>query len=179
MLALLAALAPCPALADPVADFAVISEVMPFAQNDPDSLAAYAEGLVRHVAGRWVNFTVLANGAPAMPADLLGKACGSAVLTLSPASAFGLDFSFGNAKGAVRGRMQWHGGNDFTAVYDEATLRKRLFGDKADDIPAGVLMNALIGNDFLGRLTVLPYGRDLLVILREGAPAHVWGRCPA
>jgi hypothetical protein len=177
-----AVLAAVPALADPAADYVRLLQLMPLAEaRDPERSLAYAEGLVSHLAGSWVNLDVLfdGRGEAAYDADLVGKACGRSTLTLTPASPFSLGYANGNDKGRMTGQLQWAGGNAFIGVYDEASMRARFFGSKAATVEGGPLFSALVHQALSGRLTILPAGEDIMVILHEGTEADIWARCPA
>jgi hypothetical protein len=180
-LALLAVLTAMPAAADPAADYDRLLQLMPLApRSDPDGMLAYAEGLVTHLTGRWVNVDVLfgERGEGSYDAEIVGAACGKLYLTLDAASPFSLSYTNGNDKRRIKGQLQWAGGNAFVGVYDEASLRERFFGEASETMESGALFAALLGQSLSGRLIIVPAGEDIVVIMREGVTSEVWARCP-
>jgi hypothetical protein len=182
ILLLLAALTAMPAAADPAADYDRFLQLMPLAPpSDPDGMLAYAEGLVTHLTGRWVNVDVLfgGRGEGGYDAEIVGVACEKSYLTLDAASPFSLSYTNGNDKSRIKGQLQWAGGNAFIAVYDEASMRERLFGKASETMKGGALFTALLNQSLSGRLIIMPAGKDIMVIMREGITSDVWARCPA
>jgi hypothetical protein len=176
------ALAATPAAADIGSDYTELLGLTATSANMGEELVlAEAQARVKWMAGNWINLTALAGeGVEPPPPDMIERACERFPLTLTPISSLGLSSASGPPGEQATGRLQWQGGFDFLSLYDEASLRKRFFRDKADTIPAGPLLGMIVFNpDLMGQISFVPYGQDLMLVLAERRSPQIYGRCPA
>jgi hypothetical protein len=178
-----------PARADLAADYAALFDTVAVdLSRDPEAQLAQTEARIQAMAGRWIAISVVAGGGPppdkvvddaqiAKLRDSVVIACSRNTINIVPTSPLGFSLSSGPDNSSLTAQFQFGGGMEFVAVFDEASLRRRYFGDKIAEVPAATLYGALTRSTFLGRVTILPVGRTLLVVMPERQPPEVWARC--
>lgn len=179
---LLACLLALPAQADPAADFQRLTETFPtlgFA-TDAGEQMAQAKAFVAGMTGKWVQIGPLLGEGRSFPeADLLAKACEKAGYTATPVGSYGFDLAMPGKTLPFTIHLQWIGGTTFASRYDEAGMMERYFGDKAADMPPEVLYSSLTRTAWIGTLSLIPAGEDLIYLQAPQAPADALARCPA
>lgn len=177
VIAALACLA-APVRADLAADYAAIFEVLDLdLSRSPDEQFVAAEARIRALAGRWVPLSVMAGErTDPPPADIIARACDRVTMDIVPMGALGMTVSTGNAKMRTTAHLQFAGGVDFVGVIDEESTLARLFPDPEPRTPQRSF-TALTTASLLGRVVLLPAGKNLLILIAKRRPPEIWGRC--
>lgn len=177
-----ACLAALPAHADPVTDFQRLTETFPGLNfvYSPEAQVTQAKAFVAGMTGKWVQIgPLLSDGSGFPEPETLAKACDRMGFTATPTGAFGFDLAVPGKTKPFTLHLQWTGGTTYASRYDEAGMMERLFGDKADEMSPDILFSALTRTTWLGTLTLIQAGDDLIYLQAPQAPADALARCPA
>lgn len=174
--------APLPATADMALEFDALTDAFPALPVTGDIGAQYAQvgPMIAGLAGEWMNLTAIAGGYAALPkAETIKLACNKLSWVIEPTGDLGFELIQTSKTGAAKTRFQFTGGVTFLAMLDERSTRRRLFGDNAATAKLEQLYRSLVTSPYLGPVTVMRSGDDLMLMIPEGRPVEIWGRCPA
>jgi hypothetical protein len=182
LLALALALAARPAAADPAADYARLAEALPgltFA-TDPARLVAAQTGMLAGLPGRWAPVAALmADGTTFPDAALLARACERSAFVAAVDGPLSVTLTRDAATPPMVIRLTYAGGATWVASTDQAGYLASVFGDRPlAEIAPDMLYSALTQGPWLGELSLLPAGEDLLFVQPRARPAELLARCP-
>lgn len=171
-----------PALADPASDYATLRQALPtilFARGGAENLALQAQ-VLQQIEGRWTNITPLMPDGVNFPADeLIAKTCERLGYDLVKVGHFGLTLTLKTKGQPFVVSLRYAGGATYIATFDEAGLFDRLFpGKPLEEMDLDMVYSTLVKNVWQGYITVLPVGKDLLLLQPLGAAPELMARCP-
>jgi hypothetical protein len=181
-LAFALALAAQASAADPAADYARLAEALSgltFATDPAPLVAAQTEMLAR-LPGRWTPVAALmADGTTFPDAALLARACDRSAFVAATDGPLSMTLTRDTGADVFAIRLRYAGGATWVASFDQSGYLAGLFGEKPlAEVPPDMLYSALTQGPWLGDLTLLPAGDDLILVQPRARPPELLVRCP-
>ncbi|MFZ1482790.1 MAG: hypothetical protein WAT25_18695 [Paracoccaceae bacterium] len=180
--ALALCLAASPALADPASDYDQLRKALPtlLFGTDVGLHMQSATDTIRRLEGRWFLMTGLMEDGVTFPEDeYLAIGCDKLAYTLAADGLLGLTLTFRSKPDPLVITMHYAGGNSFVSSFDDAGMMSRFLGEKPpEDVSPNVLYSILVTSPWQGYISLIPAGKDLILLQPLAKPPELLVRCP-
>jgi hypothetical protein len=171
-----------PLHADPATDYARLIAAFPdlvFGGAPGRILQAQTDRLPA-LEGTWILAAVrMGDGTAFPPADQIATACGRLTYRLAVTGPAALTLTRTSGSSTHRISLVYAGGSTHVAAFDQTGYLGLIFGatppaEVAPDMPYGTLTQ----NPWLGFVSLMPVGPDLILVQPLGRPPDLLVRCP-
>jgi hypothetical protein len=170
-----------PAQADPAQDYDRLRTALPglIFQGDPgDMLQAQTRALPK-LQGRWVLIGAAIGPDGSFPApDLMASLCERSASTLAVTGPAEVTLSRTTGDAILTVRLAFAGGSTYVASFDQQGYVGLFLGKTAEEVDPDLLASALTNNIWLGYVSLLPVGADLILVQPQGRMPDLLARCP-